>query len=224
MKKKTHEEYEQELFEREIDYWPIERYVTNNTKILHECLEGHRWSARPTNILSGDGCPVCTGNVKKTTESYILDLIAKDIVYRPIEPYLNIRTKILHECPKKHQWFVKPGDILWGYGCPTCSKHGFDPYKSAKLYFFSFEHDEITYYKVGITNNSAQKRHSTDWGLLKIKLLWEIEYESGADAREAEKKILQDNKEFLINTGVLRSGNTETFTVYIEPPKSAGMV
>jgi hypothetical protein len=55
----THEEYEQKLFEKELDAFPVEKYVNNKTAILHECLEGHQWRAQPTNILDGHGCPKC---------------------------------------------------------------------------------------------------------------------------------------------------------------------
>ncbi|RYE13054.1 MAG: hypothetical protein EOP45_21840 [Sphingobacteriaceae bacterium] len=55
----THEEYENKLFLAEIDFFPIERYITANTPILHECLKGHQWRVRPLNILSGKGCPSC---------------------------------------------------------------------------------------------------------------------------------------------------------------------
>lgn len=219
-KRKTHEEYEQQLLKKEIDYWPIERYVNSRTKILHECIEGHQWLVKPQDILSGYGCPVCAGNLKKTTESYIVDLISKGIVYRPIESYINNDTKILHECQKDHRWYARPDNILAGQGCPTCSKSGFDFSKPAKLYFFSFEQDEIVYYKIGITNRSTQERHSTDWVRLKVKLLWELDFDLGSEARKLEKQIINDNNMYLINTGVLRSGNTETFTVYIEPPTS----
>lgn len=288
MRKKTHEEYEQELFGREIDYWPIERYVNSTTKILHECVEGHQWpvtpnsiirgsgcpdcsskrskrshenylaelltknisyrpleqyvnnktkliheclekhqwSAVPGHVLSGSGCPVCSLKKKKTHEEYLAELSRKNIHYIPTQPYINAKTKILHKCPEEShpEWYTRPNDILSGYGCPTCSKPGFDPSKSAKLYFFSFEHDEITYYKVGITNRSTQERHSKDWKRLKAQLLWELDFEVGYHARKLEKQIISDNNMYLINTEALTSGNTETFTVYIEPPKLADVV
>lgn len=56
---KTHAQYEQELFEKELEYWPVEPYKGSLTKILHECIEGHQWPATPTSILNGRGCPTC---------------------------------------------------------------------------------------------------------------------------------------------------------------------
>ena len=35
-------------------------YVSNKVRILHRCLiDGHEWSARPTDVISGSGCKIC---------------------------------------------------------------------------------------------------------------------------------------------------------------------
>lgn len=61
-KKKTHEEYVQELFEKNIPVEALERYKGNQVNILHKCQKcGYEWSARPANILNGKGCPACVG-------------------------------------------------------------------------------------------------------------------------------------------------------------------
>lgn len=117
--KKTHEEYEQELFEKEIDYWPIERYKTANTPIFHECLKGHKWIVLPTNILRGSGCPHCKGLVKKTTEQYNFEIESRG--FKAIDDYVNDNTHITHQCSKGHQWRARPTMVLGGTGCPTCS-------------------------------------------------------------------------------------------------------
>ena len=64
-KKKTHEEYESQLMDLEVDYWPIDKYEGALTPILHECLFNHQWKASPSKILSGRGCPFCAGLNKK---------------------------------------------------------------------------------------------------------------------------------------------------------------
>lgn len=219
-KNKTHSEYELKLIHNKISYKPVEKYIDAMTKILHECQKGHLWSATPNNILKGRGCPYCTfRNRKKTNSEYIQQLIAKNIAYQPIETYVQGNIKSLHKCPKGHEWLVKPNDILAGSGCPNCASHGFNPAKPAKLYFFSFEYNKVTYYKVGITNNTTKERHKEDWNRLKIQVLWELDFDIGAEARNLEKRILFENKQFLVNTWALKSGNTETFSVFIEPAK-----
>jgi hypothetical protein len=226
MKKKTHEEYVKELLEKGITHIPLEFYINSRTKILHECAaEKHQWAVKPHNVLKGNGCPLCATPKKKTNSQYLADLLAKGINYRPVEPYKGSRIKILHKCSiKEHpEWLVRPDHVLEGYGCPVCSKSGFDPAKPGKLYFIKFEFEKEIFFKVGITNLTAEKRLSADWKRLKMQLLWEIDYEVGADARETEKKILADNKDFLVNTKALKSGNTETFSIFINPPKVASL-
>lgn len=56
-----HKKYEEELFLREIDYYPREEYINANTPIVHECLNEHMWRAAPSHVLGGTNCPYCEG-------------------------------------------------------------------------------------------------------------------------------------------------------------------
>ena len=59
-RKKSNEEFLQELKERNIGYLPLEDYVSSDTKIKVRCpLCNHIWSITPNNLLHGYGCPVC---------------------------------------------------------------------------------------------------------------------------------------------------------------------
>jgi hypothetical protein len=100
----------------------IETYITNRTPILHKCkLDEHQWYARPYSILSGKGCPMCAGNVKRTHKQYIQDLILVNSNIEPIEEYINTDTSILHQCKIcQHIWSIKPNHTLNGHGCPMC--------------------------------------------------------------------------------------------------------
>ena len=56
--KLTNEEFIRRVKEnREIT--PLEEYVNRNTKISFMCKKGHTWKVRPSDILSGRGCPYC---------------------------------------------------------------------------------------------------------------------------------------------------------------------
>lgn len=221
-KRKTHEEYIRELVEKGILHVPLEQYVTNKTKILHQCANNtaHQWLTKPSHILGGSGCPICASNQRMSHEEYLAKLLHKGITHKPIERYITNSTRILHECLEKHQWPAIPHSILLGSRCPICStKSSFDPTKPGKLYFVSFEVNEITYFKVGITTQeTVEKRLVADWKKLKMQLLWKIDYSVAAEAKEAEKKILTNNKKYLVNTKALTSGNTETFSIFIYPP------
>lgn len=60
--KKSHEQYELELLEKEIDLVPIEDYAGKSTPIKHECFNGHEWVVRPNDVLRGRQCPSCYQN------------------------------------------------------------------------------------------------------------------------------------------------------------------
>lgn len=58
--KKTHDEYIQALFLVNPDIEAMESYKDAKTPILHRCKrDGYEWKVAPSNILSGQGCPVC---------------------------------------------------------------------------------------------------------------------------------------------------------------------
>lgn len=190
-KRRTHEEYEIQLCDKEIDYWPLEQYQNNQTKILHECLEGHKWKVQPSSILRGHGCPYCVGNARKTTEEYRIQIPEG---YELLEPYVTNKTPIRHrhtECGQA--WRVQPSNILGGSGCPNCASYGFNPGKPAILYYVCFDE---TYYKLGITNRSVSERFSREKGI-SIKTVWEKYFDTGADALALEKEIKITHKEVL---------------------------
>ena len=59
---------------------------------------------------------------KLTTKEYHKQLykLPKNIIC--ISEYRGDGTKIMHQCPKGHQWLVSPSAIKQGVGCSTCSK------------------------------------------------------------------------------------------------------
>lgn len=151
---------------------------------------------------------------RRTHEQYEQILFDKELDAFTLEEYVNSYTAILHTCSKSHMWKAIPNNILKGRGCPYCNKHGFNKDKPAILYFVSFYQGGIQYYKIGITNKSIEERFIKEKHPITIE--WFIGYEKGVDAYNAEQKILRNNNQYLINTGMLKSGNTETFTIYIE--------
>ena len=70
-RKKTHLEYENELFEAEVDCFPLEQYNGNKVPLKHICLKGHEWFAAPIYILRGNRCPECVGLKRKTTQNVV---------------------------------------------------------------------------------------------------------------------------------------------------------
>ena len=118
----THDEYVDKLFKINPSIIVIGQYVNSQTKITHKCLiDGHEWLLSPGNALSGKGCPVCGGTMRKTHEQYAGELKLKNPSIIVIGKYINNVTKIRHKCLiHNYEWEIAPRDILIGCGCPMC--------------------------------------------------------------------------------------------------------
>ena len=123
-KKKTHEEYIQELAVKNPNLEVLEKYINAKTAILHKCnIDGYIWPARPENILSGTGCPRCANNIKYTQQEYTELLAKNNLNVSVIGEYVDMKTPITHFC-KKHNiyWDTAPQRVIRGSGCVECSK------------------------------------------------------------------------------------------------------
>ena len=127
MRKKTHEEYVEELKIKNPDIEVTGTYVNSSTSIEHHCLKHDvYWNTVPSRVLKGCGCEECRKEKfrKKrciTHEDYIsmVNEVNKDI--EVIGHYIDMKTKILHKC-KIHEveWLSTPDNILKGGGCQKC--------------------------------------------------------------------------------------------------------
>ena len=129
-RKKTHEEYVQQVFNINKNIEVVGRYINNATSIEHRCkIDGHIWSARPNNILNGKGCPVCKNKKLhndrvKTHEAYVKELKTVNPFIVVLGEYFNTMTAILHKCLIDGcEWQASPNAILSGHGCPMCSRN-----------------------------------------------------------------------------------------------------
>lgn len=199
MRRKTQEQYQEQLLNTE--YIAVGSYQTAHKHILHRHSTcGHQWFIKPNSILQGSECPNCYKISQTKTHKQYVEELNHD--YQVLEPYVNDRTKILHKhvvCG--YEWLVRPNDIISRPGCPKCANKN-----SRFVYYIYFP--ELDLYKIGITNNINVR--ITSFGY-KAVLLFAQEYQSGSKAYDIEQELLNQLKPLLINTGLLKSGNTETF-------------
>lgn len=127
-KRKTHEEYVNELTIKNPTVEAVDQYIDAKTKITHHCLiHDVYWSAMPSNILKGCGCSECQkakAGLKngKTHEQYVKELHEKNPNIIVIGKYAGANTPTLHECViDGYQWMARPANILSGKGCPKCA-------------------------------------------------------------------------------------------------------
>ena len=122
-RKKTNEQYINELKIANPNVIALEKYINANTNILHKCLiDNYEWKARPSNLLNGNvGCPKCSQRFRRTNEDYVNEIHEKISYIEPLEEFKGMRVPILHLC-KKHniKWKATPDNIFKGCGCKEC--------------------------------------------------------------------------------------------------------
>lgn len=136
-KKKTHEQYVQELKQINPNIEVVDVYVDNNTEILHRCkIHNIEWYIKPANALRGKSCRLCKGDKIKNSkrlshDEYVVRLSATNPNVEIIEQYINANTPVMHRC-KIHniEWRVRPADVLRGKGCKQCHIEKFSKSKS----------------------------------------------------------------------------------------------
>ena len=129
MKRKTHEEYVEELKIKNPNVEVIGKYINANTKILHKCLiHDTCWDTTPSRVLQGMGCKKChiekcIQSNTRSHEEYVKQLQNVNPNIIPLEQFKTINDPILHHC-KKHNvtWKVIPDNVLRGRGCRECGK------------------------------------------------------------------------------------------------------
>jgi len=199
---KTAEQYKSEL---PSDITVLESYINSYTKIQHKHSCGYIWDVIPKNILGGNSCPKCAGNIKKTTQQY-KDELPLDIIV--LGRYINNNTKIQHKHSCGYIWRSTPHNILRGHNCPKCFNTGFNDDLPAVTYCVYFKDLEL--YKIGISNNYTNRIKKFG---IKPEVIFTREFSKGIDAMSLEKEWKENLKDYLVNTGLLKSGNTETFRI-----------
>lgn len=127
----SHDDYISRLNQRGITLIiPVEKYVTARTNIKHKCLTcNYEWDVKPNNILTGYGCPFCSGqavvkgiNDLCTTDPDIANLLLnKDDGYK----YSRMSSKKLNwvcqDCKDVLKQKTISNVVHQGLKCSKCS-------------------------------------------------------------------------------------------------------
>lgn len=127
-KRKTQEEFEQELSIVLPDIQVLGKYINMNTKIHFKCLiHDFEFDAFPQNMLRGHGCRKC-GNEKqskkqtKSHDKFVEDLKSINQDIEVIGKYINMDTKVQVRCLKDgYIWDADPRKLYRGCKCAVCS-------------------------------------------------------------------------------------------------------
>lgn len=185
-KKLTHNEYLKTL--TKTIWTPIETYINARTKILHRCKYGHEVMLLPR-YAQNSGCQRCKSESEKlTNDQYINRLLRTK--WTSLEEYVTARTKILHICNNGHKNRIPPRHAQEDVGCIECNALENNSSTSGILYYVKLLIGNKFYYKIGITTQASVKsRLSRD--ITKVhKILFEKKYDSIAEAKNEEQRIL----------------------------------
>lgn len=162
-RRKTHQEYLENVKQINSNIRVIGKYNGNKVKIQHLCLIcGHKWDVSPNNVLRHKGCPECakirTPILRtKTHEEYVEQLKNNNIDIIPIELYKGQKRKIKHKCLKcGYEWETTPGQLLYanGKGCPICSHRAIGPAPEYKNSIWTSEYRE--YFSMYLTEKQMK--------------------------------------------------------------------
>ena len=131
-----------EIHNGKYDYSRV-KYVNNRTKVEIVCPEHGVFTQRPDkHILRGQGCPYCSGNAKRTTESFVKDAkkVHNDKYDYSKVIYSGIHNLVCIVCPIHGEFYQAPNDHLRGQGCPHCKQS-----KIEKIVFDTLTEDNITF-------------------------------------------------------------------------------
>ena len=149
----------------------------------------------------------------KTQEQFDKDLVEKCPTMQRLEPYKGSNIKILFKCLLCNtEYKCMPKTKLSGYKCIHCANTNNIGYKipydlPGITYLVYFK--GIDLYKIGITSKSIKERF---YGYkYPYEIILERQFNSGLDAMNLEKEWLNNIEHLKVNTGLLKSGNTETF-------------
>lgn len=103
-----------------------------------------------------------------------------------------------------HIWNARLSGVLSRYaGCPSCSKGNWN-----RKIFYLIYFEELNLYKVGITMNLNKRMTQYNY---KPTVLDVIYFDTAQECMKYENTLKKALKPYLVDTGVLFSGNTETF-------------
>ena len=123
-RKLTTEEFVQkarEIHRDKYDYSKVE-YKNSNEKVCIICPKHGKFFQRAGNHLKGQSCPICSNNIKSTTEKFIKrskEVHGDKYDYSKVD-YKNSRDKVTIICHTHGEFEQVPYVHLTGCGCPDC--------------------------------------------------------------------------------------------------------
>lgn len=120
---KSHDVFVKEMLEINPNIIIIGKYKLADIPIEVECkICKHLWETKPRGLLNHNGCPKCSGRVKKTQEEYVNEIEQLDSDISIISEYLSCHERIDVQCKKcGFIWSTSPSCLAKHHNCSNCS-------------------------------------------------------------------------------------------------------
>lgn len=98
-------------------------YINQDSRINCACgICGYEWSTSAASLSNGSGCPKCSGNLKRDTQSFKEELSTVNSNIKVLGEYANSKTPISVKCCICNwEWDAVPDSLITGHGCPNCA-------------------------------------------------------------------------------------------------------
>lgn len=217
-RKKTHEEYVTEVAKINKDTIVVGKYNGYEVKITHECKYGHRYEATPHSVLSGQGCPYCSGRKVIVGETDLMtthpDLCNE---WHPIKNKGLFPNGFSKSSDKKIWWKCSVCGYEWlstidhrtrGSGCPECARIYKTSNREMIVYYYVKK-----YFPDAISTYQDPDNHITELDIFIPSLNVGIEYD-GSRWHNIKKDKIKDNvcKDIGINLIRIREPKCEKYT------------
>lgn len=206
-RRKTHEEFIQEMDIINQNIIILGRYKNNHTKISCKCkICNHEWKTKPMHLLHKHGCPKCAGLARKTHEEFVLELQEKFPSIESLDKYINNHTKMKFKCHIcNNEWDATANQLLTSKGCSTCElKARSDKLRKSDEQFLkelSIIYPEVEILEKYVSNKTKLKcRCKLDgyiWDALPSDLL------NGRHCPKCSKSWMRTHEEFLSEMSII---------------------
>ena len=122
--RKTHEEFVAQVAATNSTVEVVGIYEGSEKRIRAKCRTcGYEWPPIAQSLISGYGCPKCSGRVALTQEEFVSRLADVNPSVEVLGDYTNARSRIRVRCLKcGHVWAPSAYSLTAGYGYPECKK------------------------------------------------------------------------------------------------------
>jgi len=121
---KTTEQFIDEMSVKNPNVKILGKYRNSKSKIETLCLKcDYTWTPTPNTLLKGEGCPKCSGLMRKTQEEFVQEMAEKHPTITVIGEYVNNRVKVKCFCNNCNTYFYNsPHTMLSNEnGCSNCA-------------------------------------------------------------------------------------------------------